>query len=140
MTFGSRVWLGFAAAAVLAAAVSGFDMVSDRLTVRSALGLRAGALPLSVAQITCESPFTTDVLTTCFFRVEPRDVRALLAGYTFTESFRTSALATSRVPLPSDFAPSVCFVAEPPELEHGGHVILCPDTRMGAAFLDLYVE
>lgn len=140
MTFGRRIRLGFATAGLFAAAVAVFDMASDRHTVRSALNLHAGALPTSVAQITCETPFTTDVLTSCFFRVEPSDIRSLLAGYSFTESSQTSVVATSEVPLPSDFAPSMCFVAEPPEFEHGGLVFLCPDARMGAAFLYLYIE
>jgi hypothetical protein len=116
------------------------EAFSGRLTVRASLDLPLGGLPWSVREIQCESPFTTDVLTTCLFRIDPQDVQALLVAHNFDERPMPGILSNSRIPLPRGFSAPVCHVANPPEFEHGGHVVICADPNLAVALLDLYIE
>ena len=117
-----------------------FEASSGRLTVRASLDLPLGGLPWSVRGIQCESPFTTDVLTTCLFKIDPQDVQALLVAHDFDERPMPGILANSRFPLPTGFSAPVCHVANPSEFEHGGHLVVCPDPSVAVALLDLYIE
>jgi hypothetical protein len=128
--------------AVLALVVGAvaFDALSGRLAVRSSLDLPLGELPWSVQGIRCDSPFTTDVLTTCVFNIDPEDVGALLVAHEFDTRPMPGILANARVPLPPGFSAPTCHAAFPPEFEHGGHLVVCPDPKLAVALVDLYIE
>jgi hypothetical protein len=117
-----------------------FDVLSGRLTVRASLDLPWGGLPWSVRDIQCDSPFTTDVLTTCLFKINPMDVQALLVAHNFDERAMPWILANSRIPRPTGFFAPVCYTADPQEFEHGGHLVVCPDPELAIVLLDLYIE
>jgi hypothetical protein len=56
---------------------------SDRRVVASAINISAPSPSLQV--IACESPFTTDVLTTCWIEIDPREFPLLLKVYNSEE-------------------------------------------------------
>ena len=107
---------------------------SDRRVVASALNISAP--PPSLQVIACESPFTTDVLTTCWIEIDPREFPLLLKGYNFEEWAITGTIygfkrLTSPVEpqtmltirdsrVAPDFPVAVEYMIQPNEFQHGG--------------------
>jgi hypothetical protein len=127
---------------------------SDRRVVASALNISAP--PPSLQVIACDSPFTTDVHTTCWIGIEPREFPLLLKGYNFEESpitgtiygfkrltsvIEPQALLTvggSRAG--SDFPVTLEYMIQPKEFQHGGSVRILADATRRHAVVHLYVE
>lgn len=112
----------------------------EALPVRSAL--RLGSLPASVRNIECRSPFTSDVIVTCYFELDPSDFNALLRGWTFkvNEVSRSSHESALWQPIGPKFEISQEYVVHPSEFEHGGHVMIAADQMHHHVIVDLYIE
>ncbi|HXK27121.1 MAG TPA: hypothetical protein VJ646_02580 [Candidatus Binatia bacterium] len=118
--------------------------------------LNIAAPPPTLRVIACESPFTTDVLTTCWVEIDPREFPLLLKGYRFNEwpitgtlyGFKrfTSPIEPQTLPtigdsrVGPDFPVAVEYMIQPKEFEHGGWVRILADATRRRAVVDLYIE
>jgi hypothetical protein len=118
--------------------------------------LNIDAAPSSLRVIACDSPFTTDVLTTCWVEIAPREFPLLLKGYRFEEWPIAGTIygfkrVTSRVEpqtlltigdsrVGPDFPVAVEYMIQPKEFQHGGWVRILADTARQRAVVDLYIE
>lgn len=105
--------------------------------------LRLEQLPASVTNADCESWSWTDVLTTCTFKLDPRDFPQLLKGWPFRRLTATGgSYSFSGGPrLGREFAVNVAFaVDDSPEFPNGGRIALVADAQRARVQLDYYVE
>jgi hypothetical protein len=105
--------------------------------------LRLESAPRSVRNAECESWGLTDVLTTCYFDINPAEFPALLRGWAFRQhpSGGGSHSVASGPKVGPDFTVATEFyVQNPPEFPNGGHVILVVDGSRTKARLDYYQE
>ena len=97
--------------------------------------------PASLEVVDCESPFTTDVLTTCAVRISPADFPRLLSGYEFEESetLRSShSVGSSKVG--PEFKVTTQYAVWPKEFIHGGAVHIFTNSTKDMAIIDEYIE
>lgn len=142
-----RRWLGYSALALGALLLGAvgfklwYDRAYDRALVAGILNLEA--TPWSVADIDCDSVFTTDVLTTCAFEVAPADFPKLVVGWQlqpedpYYKRAHDFPMALDRGP---NFEIRHHFFAEPPQFPHGGSVDLFADSTYSRVLVHLYVE
>lgn len=104
--------------------------------------LNLGALPGSVAQVSCVAWGFTDVLTRCAFALEPEELDAALRGWRFTGEpcTGTSHPREPELAVGPEFALAHCYRASPPEFEYGGYVTVAADEGRRRAVVDLYIE
>lgn len=97
--------------------------------------------PSSMRVLECESPPTTDVVTTCAIEINPEQFPKLLEGYQFQEQL---ANGTSHSVVGLDVGPvfsvSRKYMARPPEFAHGGFVSIFTNSERRQAIVDLYIE
>lgn len=105
--------------------------------------LRLESVPSSVRNVECESWGITDVLTTCYFEIDPAEFPALLKGWAFRQtpagggshSFAGGPRVGPDFPVTAEF-----IVQNPPEFPHGGHVILVADGTRARVQVNYYQE
>ena len=116
-----------------------YDVYRRPLMVTKILNISSP--PESLQVMECESPLTTDVLTTCSIEISPSEFPLLLAGYTFIESSTNGTSHALGLPkVGPEFAVSTEFMAEPPKFEYGGFVRVIADKERKRAIVDLYIE
>lgn len=129
---------------------SGCGILFDRPSQRVKSILKLAEVPTSFQEGQCEYWGFTDVLETCFFRVEPKDFPKLLTGREFKDEFvggqpggwhngRSHSWGGGPKVGP-DFKVEAAFVATPEEFEHGGHVRLVTDKQHSMVQVDIYIE
>jgi hypothetical protein len=97
--------------------------------------------PKSLSVLECESPITTDILTTCSIEISPNEFPLLLVGYKFEQIEINSTSHTLGVPkVGPEFPVNIEFTAEPVEFKHGGFVRVITDNEKKHAIIDLYIE
>ncbi|HWQ94610.1 MAG TPA: hypothetical protein VN418_03805 [Gammaproteobacteria bacterium] len=97
--------------------------------------------PGSLRVVECESPVTTDVLTTCSVEISPDDFPLLLVGYHFEQIPAKGTSHTLGLPkVGPEFAVDVEFSVQPAEFKHGGFVRVLTDKDRRHAIVDLYIE
>jgi hypothetical protein len=136
-----RHWLWLLAAGLVLAAAAWWARDNPRRTLEEVLGTRD--LPASVGSVECESWGFTDVLTTCAFTVDPADFPRLLHGGQFREqpcTGRSSWDVAGGPPVGPRFPVDVCYRANPPRFEHGGHARMAADADRSRVIADLYIE
>lgn len=105
--------------------------------------LRLEQLPASLSGADCASWITSDVMTTCTFRLDPREFPKLLVGWPFRRVPATggSFSFSSGPQFGREFAVDVAFaVNDPPEFPNGGSVAVIADAQRAQVQLDYYVE
>ncbi len=103
--------------------------------------LKIESVPQSVRVVDCESPFTTDVLTTCALEIDPDDFPLLLKGYKFTQ-YQTDGTSHS-LGLPkvgANFDIDIEYQVRPVEFKNGGQVAVYADKQRRHVIVDLYIE
>jgi len=97
--------------------------------------------PKSLRVIECESPITTDVLTTCSIEISQNEFSQLLAGYNFEEIAINATSHTLGLPkVGSEFAVNIEYSIQPPEFKYGGFVRVITNNEKKHAIIDLYIE
>ena len=97
--------------------------------------------PPSLEVIDCESPFTTDILTTCMINIAPDDFPKLLSGYQFEETvIQGTSYSEVFTKVGTEFPVSIHYRIEPKEFEHGGSVNIFTNSAKNMAIVDLYIE
>jgi hypothetical protein len=114
-----------------------------RRMVRSIL--RIDSVPSSARRFDCRSPFTTDVVSHCYFEIDPSEFEPLLAGWPFQRSSATGSSHREGDGWPGlgdEFEIAIRYDVElhPPEFEHGGLVRLVSDSSRSKVVVDLYIE
>jgi hypothetical protein len=100
--------------------------------------------PSSVANIQCDDPgFTTDILNTCAFVVDPADFPLLLSGWEFTpieSRFKRAHDFPSAYSQGPNFVVFQQYIAEPKDFSHGGMVFVFTDVERQHVLTHLYIE
>lgn len=133
-------FLGIVALVLLAAfGIFAYDKYKQPEMVASILKISAS--PQSMKVFDCESPFTTDVLTTCAISIDPKEFSSLLKGYEFVES-ATDGKSHSlfRTKIGPEFIMATDFIVHPTEFKYGGHVRIITNKKRDLAIVDLYIE
>lgn len=103
--------------------------------------LKIKSPPPSLEVVDCESPFTTDVLTTCMIKIAPNDFPKLLSGYQFEETdTQGTSYSIVFIKVGTEFSVSTQYSVEPNEFEHGGFVKIFTNADRNMAIIDLYIE
>ncbi len=142
--------------AAVAIAWIGFRVYSeaDRRMVASILHLNAP--PRTLRVVACDSPVTTDVITTCSIEIEPREFPTLVTGYPFQERpvtgtiYRFTRFTSAIEPMTvltigdrnvgPEFPVAVEYFIEPKEFRYGEWVRILADAPRRRAIVDLYIE
>lgn len=137
-----RVKKSIAAVAVLSAAGIGWCAYTEPRRIARSI-LKIDSLPASAHGFECRSPFTTDVLSHCYFEIDPAEFEVLLAGWRFRKSSRTGSSHREGIGWPGlgeEFEIAVEYAVNPPEFEHGGQVTVVADGSRSRILVDLYIE
>lgn len=103
--------------------------------------LKIETIPKSLKVIDCESPFTTDVLTTCAIEIAPEEFKDLLVGYEFEHSpVKRSSFSVGSTPVGPEFEVTSQYRVWPKEFTHGGAIHIFASKDKDRAILDLYIE
>ena len=103
--------------------------------------LEIEAPPKSLEVIDCESPFATDVLTTCAIRMEPEEFEKLLVGYQFKHTLvKHSSHSVGSVSVGPEFEVTNQYIVFPKEFTQGGTVCVYANKNKDQAIVDLYIE
>ena len=97
--------------------------------------------PKSLRVIECESPITSDVLTTCSIEISANEFPQLLAGYNF--EIIPISTTSHKLGLPKvgpEFEVSIEYSVQPKEFEYGGFVRVITNNEKNHAIIDLYIE
>lgn len=105
--------------------------------------LRLESVPVSIRNADCESWGVTDVLTNCYFEIDPAEFPALLKGWAFRETpadgdgypFDGGPKVGPDFPVAAAF-----FVQNPSEFPEGGLVTLAADDARSRIKLYYYEE
>lgn len=136
------VWGGLALLLLLAGGVATlFYQTRPRHLVGTLLRLES--VPTSIRDAECESWGLTDVLTTCYFQIDPAEFPALLNGWAFQEknarggiySFSTGPKLGPDFPIAARFS-----VQNPTEFKNGGQVILVVNATRSKVQVNYYEE
>ncbi|MGH2960534.1 MAG: hypothetical protein ACRDKE_13080, partial [Solirubrobacterales bacterium] len=131
-------WLGGGAAILVFAS---FYLCGDRAAGRSILNV--WWLPGSARVLHCESPFTTDMLVSCYIEIDPADFTGLLSGRAFVSGSTQGWIHEypRRAALGEDFEIADSFAYDlRDETEFGGLVLVVADRQRHRAVVHLYIE
>jgi hypothetical protein len=104
---------------------------------------RLESVPGSIRDAECESGSSTDVLTTCYFKIHPAEFPALLKGWSFrqTPAVGSSHSFAGGFKVGPDFLVADEFVVQdPPEFLNGGFVSSVTDEGRAQAQVYYYQE
>ena len=104
--------------------------------------LNIDALPNSVEKIECESWGYTDVLTTCTFRIDPKEFPSLLRGWDFSKEKRKNSFSHDEAgaKVGTNFSIDEAYIVHPTSYKHGGYVQMLTNKDRTDVTVDIYIE
>jgi hypothetical protein len=108
--------------------------------VRSILNI--DSLPNSIEKIECESWGYTDVLTTCRFKIDPKEFPFLLKGWNFSKEARINTFSHN-VGVPktgTNFLIHEAYIVRPKSFKYGGQIQLLTNQDKTDVMVDIYIE
>lgn len=135
-----KIILGiFATIFIFILGILAYDKYNQPAMVASILQIQQPPPSLKVQE--CESPFTTDVLTTCAIRITPSEFPLLLKGYSFQENtVKDSSYSLVGPKVGQEFEVTTEFIVEPKGFKYGGYVRVLTNKQRDQAIVDLYIE
>ena len=98
-------------------------------------------VPNSVHNIECESWGMTDVLTTCTFKINPKQFTLLLKGWNFLPDNIAHTFSHDDGPkMGLNFLINESYIVHPKNYLHGGHVQIATDLNRTNVIIDIYIE
>ena len=103
--------------------------------------LNINSVPNSVHNIECESWGMTDVLTTCAFKIDPKQFTLLLEGWDFLPNNTANTFSHNGGPkIGVNFLINESYIVHPKNYLHGGHVQIATDANRTNVIIDIYIE
>jgi len=142
----TKIWLASIAIGITVIGVIFALLIrsDDRRLVASIL--KIPATPVSTAWVQCRSVFTSDVLTTCAFSIDPSEFDLLLAGYKIEVVKNAHYARVHDFPMALDlgenFPVAYSALLELPasDAPHGGSIHLFANEARDHVLIHLYVE